>query len=97
MDTTPAAINSVRPSAATTLLSNLSSRLETIKDLLVLQPDELKGYLISKSTEMLNLRVTIKQREKSYARFEKPMTDATTGAVRNNEAGEPLPFIPSSL
>ena len=97
METTPAAITGPRSSTATTILSTLSSRLEPIKDLLVLQPDELKGHLISKSTEMLDLRVTIKQREKSYARFEKPMTDATTGAVKNNEAGEPLPFIPSSL
>ena len=91
------ALTGPRPTAAETLLSNLSSRLEPIKILLLSQPDELKGYIISKSTEMLDLRVTIKQREKSYARFAKPLTDATTGAVRNNEAGQPLPFIPSSL
>ena len=95
--TTPTAPPGPRPTAAETLLSNLSSRLEPIKILLLSQPDELKGYIISKSTEMLDLRVTIKQREKSYARFDKPLTDATTGAVRNNEAGQPLPFIPSSL
>ena len=46
---------------------------------------------------MLDLHVTIKQHEKSYACFEKPLTRATTGAVGNNEASEPLPFIPSSL
>ena len=95
--TTLAAITSPKPTAAENLLSTLSSRLEPIKGLLVSQPDELKGYIISKLTEMLDLRVTIKQREKSYARFDKPLTDATTGAVRHNEAGDPLPFIPNSL
>ena len=95
--TTLAAITSPKPTAAENLLSTLSSRLEPIKGLLVSQPDELKGYIISKLTEMLDLRVTIKQREKSYARFDKPLTDATTGAVRHNEAVDPLPFIPNSL
>jgi len=66
-------------------------------DLLATQPDELKGIIISQSREMLDLRVTIKQREKSHARFEKPSTDATTGSVLNDKDGNPLPFIPISL
>ena len=97
METVPNDITGPRPSTATTLLSTLSSRLEPIKDLLVLQPDEPKGCIISKQTEMLDLHVTIKQHEKSYACFETPLTRATTGAVGNNEASEPLPCIPSSL
>ncbi len=85
-------------SAADPILAPLlGSRLQPIMDLLATQPDELKGIIISRSREMLDLRVTIKQREKSHARFEKPSTDATTGAVLNDKDGNPQPFIPISL
>ena len=77
--------------------SNLDSRLEPLKVMLVTQPDELKGTIISLSKEMLDLRATIKQREESYARFDKPSLNPTTGEIMNDEAGNPLPFIPNSL
>eukprot|EP00956_Cyclotella_meneghiniana_P026214 scaffold56165_cov33-Cyclotella_meneghiniana.AAC.2 len=46
---------------------------------------------------MLDLRATIKQREESYARFTKPSLHPSTGETINDEAGNPLPFIPNSL
>ena len=81
----------------TYLATTLGTRLMPLMGLLATQPDELKGTIISQSREMLELRATIKQRIKSYARFEKPSTDATTGAVIKDRAGNPLPFLPSSL
>eukprot|EP00956_Cyclotella_meneghiniana_P015072 scaffold22841_cov21-Cyclotella_meneghiniana.AAC.2 len=87
----------VQLSAAPPNPSNLDSRLESLKVLLATQPDELKGTIISLSKEMLNLRATIKQREESYARFDKPSLNPTTGEIMNDEAGNPLPFIPNSL
>jgi hypothetical protein len=77
--------------------ARLGTRLMPLKPLLVLQPDELKGTLISSAKEMLDLRVTIKQRQESSARFDKPSTDPTTGAVQKDKDGQSLPFIPSSL
>lgn len=65
--------------------SNLGSRLEPLKVLLEVQPEELKGTIISSSKEMLNLRATIKQRKESYARFDKPwLQHLTTGEIMNN-------------
>ena len=41
------------------------TRLEPIMKVLAMQSDELKGTIISRSTKMLNLQATIKQREKT--------------------------------
>ena len=89
--TTPATAATGSPSTL------LGTRLEPIMDLLESQPDELKEHLIVKIKTMLDDRVTIQQRSKTYARFSKPSTDSTTGAVLLDEAGTPLPFIPSTL
>jgi hypothetical protein len=67
-----------------------------IKPVLVLQPEELKGTTISLCKEMLDLRVTIKQRQESYARFDKP-SKSKNGEVLKDAAGNPIPFIPSNL
>eukprot|EP00956_Cyclotella_meneghiniana_P006515 scaffold8576_cov44-Cyclotella_meneghiniana.AAC.1 len=83
--------------AAVPNLSALGPRLEPLKVMLESQPEELKGTIISLSKEMLDLRATIKQREESYARFTKPSLHPTTGEIINDEAGNPLPFIPNSL
>ena len=55
--------------------ARLGNRLLPLKPWIVLQPDELKGSIISAVAEMLKLRATIKQSEESLARFEKPLSD----------------------
>ena len=101
---TTAAFGGAAAAASTDLASTLGPRLKPIKDLLAMQPTELKGTILNQSTEMLDLctemldlRTTIRQQMKSRACFKKPSTDATTGATQNNKAGNPLPFIPNSL
>ena len=46
------------------------TRLEPIMQVLATQQEELKGIIISRSTEMLNLQANVK------ARFTKPLIDA---------------------
>jgi len=46
---------------------------------------------------MLDLLATIKQREKSHARFEKPMIHPEKGNEMVNEAGDKMPFLPTFL
>ena len=89
--TTPATAATGSPSTL------LGTRLEPIMDLLESQPDELKEHLIVKIKTMLDDRVTIQQRSKTYARFSKPSTDSTTGAILNNEAGNSISFLSSLI
>ena len=77
--------------------SLLDKRLLPIKDVLALQPTQLKDTTITASTEMLDILATIRQREKSHARFDKPQRHPVTGDVLVGEDNIPKPFIPSSL
>lgn len=77
--------------------SLLDKRLLPIKDVLALQPTQLKDTTITASTEMLDFLATIRQREKSHARFDKPQRHPVTGDVLVGEDNIPKPFIPSSL
>jgi hypothetical protein len=94
--TTRAASGGSAAAAPSDLASLLGPRLMPLMDLLATQPDELNGTIISLSREMLDLRVTIKQRMKSHARFDKPSTDAA-GKIQMDKDGNPLPFVPNSL
>ena len=73
------------------------ARLDPAKTALESLPAELKGNVIPLLEGMLDLLTTIKQKKETRARFKKPATNPTTGAVLRNEAGEPKPFIPNSL
>lgn len=73
------------------------TRLEPIMDILESQPTELKGTTISLLNEMLDLRATIKQRVSTHARYDKPTTNAATGAELMDVEGAPKPFIPTNL
>ena len=83
--------------AATTIDARLGPRLAPIKPSLVSQPTELQGTIISLTKEMLETRDAIKQRKTSYARYEQPSKDPTTGNVVKDKEGNPLPFIPGAL
>ena len=80
-----------------TISSLKGTRLEPIMNVLAMQPDELKGTIISRSTEMLNLWATIKQREKTHTRFTQPVTAAAPANGAASDAETPKPFIPNSL
>ena len=62
-----------------------------------LQRDQLKVELTVKLTKILDDQVAITQRSKSYAHFDKPLTDSTTGAILLYEADTSRPFLSSSL
>ena len=95
MTTTQAAATTT--SARTIPSTVTGTRLEPVAHILALQPNELKGTLISKLTEMLDLRATIKQRESTMkSQYEKPSTTPATGADTADVPDTP-PFIPSSL
>lgn len=83
--------------AADTIIARLGPRLAPITPSLVSQPTELQGTIISLTKEMLDLRDAIKQRKASYARYDQPSKDPTTGNVVKDKAGNPLPFIPGPL
>lgn len=74
----------------------LGTRLEPIMEVLVLQPESLQTHIISSCNEMLDLIDTINQRETSHTRFSQPMTNAQTGEVLKDGAGEPKTFVPNS-
>ena len=46
---------------------------------------------------MPDLSATIKQKEESHARFDRPAKNLTTGEALLDEASNPKPFIPNSL
>ena len=69
---------------ATDLASLLGPRLIPTMDLLATQPEELKGTIISRLREMLDLHATIRQGKKSHARFDKPSVDPTTGKEKTD-------------
>ena len=94
---TPATAPPKEPHDDDDLSSLLGTRLEPLRDVLALQPKELQGTIISASSEMLDLLATIKQREKSYARFSKPMVHPKSQKIMTDEAGKELPFIPTFL
>lgn len=82
----------------TDLSAALGARLAPMKEILALQPDELKGTLISKSKEMLDLVTTIRQRQETFGRFSQPwINPKTQQPYVNEETNEPKPFIPNSL
>eukprot|EP00956_Cyclotella_meneghiniana_P021089 scaffold37974_cov30-Cyclotella_meneghiniana.AAC.1 len=83
--------------AAATIDARLGPRLAPIKPSLVSQPTELQGTIISLTKEMLELRDAIKQRKTSYARYDQPSKDPTTGNVVKDKEGNPLPFVPGAL
>lgn len=83
--------------ATSALADTLGDRLMPLMGMLATQPDKTKGLIIERSRSMLDLRVTIKQRMASLARFDKPLKDPTTGQALQDERGNPLPFIPNSL
>ena len=80
-----------------TVSSLLDKRLLPIKDVLALQPTQLKDTTIAASTAMLDILATIRQREKSHARFDKPQRHPVTGNVLVGEDNIPKSFVPSSL
>lgn len=83
--------------AAATTDAKLGARLAPIKLPLESQPEELQGTIISLIKEMLVVRDALTQRNTSYARFDQPSKDSTTGEVVKDKEGNPLPFIPGSL
>eukprot|EP00956_Cyclotella_meneghiniana_P035785 scaffold118237_cov47-Cyclotella_meneghiniana.AAC.1 len=83
--------------AAATIDARLGTRLLPIKPSLVSQPTELQGTIISLCKEMLETRDAIKQRKTSYARYDQPSKDPTTGNVVKDKEGNPLPFVPGAL
>ena len=73
------------------------TRLEPVASILALQPEELKGTLISRLNEMLDLRATIKQRASTHkSRYDKPSRRQATGAQSTDVPDDP-PFIPGFL
>ena len=65
-------------------------------EVLASQPNSLQTHIIAKSNAMLDLLATIKQRDASHSRFSQPVTDAKTGDVLTDDAGQPLKFVPNS-
>ncbi len=96
-DDDDAAATSRAAAANPTTIHQIGKRLEPIKDVLASQPAELKGTIISSIEEMLDCYTTYRQKQKSLARFDQPMKDATTGVVVLDEEGNPKPFIPNPL
>ena len=85
---------------STDLVTNSSligMRLEAIMNVLATQPDELKLTIISRSTKVLNLQATTKQREKNHARFTQPVTAAMPDNGLASDAEAQKPSIPNSL
>ena len=96
---TPANANATTAASITNPPDSIvtGTRLEPVATILALQPEELKGTLISKLTEMLDLRATIKQRESTHkSRYNKPSRRPATGADSTDVPDDP-PFIPGYL
>ena len=91
--TTAAATQSTAPNDPHRILG---TRLEPIMEVLALQPTSLQTHIIAKTNAMLDLLATIKQRDSSHSRFSQPMTNARTGNVLIDEAGQPIKFVPNS-
>ena len=68
-----------------------------MKDVLAAQPDQLRTSIISKSTEMLDLRGTISTRESRYQKFLAPQPEPTTRAEPATTTGITPTYIPNSL
>ena len=94
MATTATTVSAVKSHPSSTVTG---TRLEPVATILALQPEELKGTLISKLNEMLDLRATIKQRVSTHkSRYDKPSRRLATGAQSADVPDNP-PFIPGFL
>jgi len=88
---------------------NNSSNLQAIKGteldsltmVLAMQPKELHGTIIARSKVMLHLHASIKQREMSHLRFNKPtmFKDPCSGNPMRDKSGatKTVPFIPRAF
>ena len=74
----------------------VGSRLEPIIKVLAAQPHILQTNLIRLSGLMLDTLATIKLRESSSAKFDKPVLDAKNGTILKDKDYAPIMCVPNS-
>lgn len=87
------------PSTLKSIIAKLGPRLEATAAALATLPTELQDLLIPELTGMLSLHATIKQRQETLVRHDKPMLDPKTKKPQKqlSDPEKDLPFIASSL